>query len=59
MFLVGMSFVVSVTVAVLAGTAPFLYVSFSRRRRFHRFEELFPDAMDMLARAVRTGYAVS
>ena len=59
MFLMGMAFRVCVTVAVLAGTAPFLYVSFRRRRRFHRFEELFPDAMDMLARAVRTGYAVS
>ena len=58
-FLVGMSFVVCITVAFLAGTAPFLYVGFRRRRRFHRFEELFPDAMDMLARAVRTGYAVS
>ena len=59
MFLMGMAFLVCVTVAALAGTAPFLYVSFRRRRRFHRFEELFPDAMDMLARAVRTGYAVS
>ena len=58
-FLVGMSIVVSVTVAILAGTAPVLYVGFRRRRRFNRFEELFPDAMDMLARAVRTGYAVS
>ena len=58
-FLVGMSFVVCITVALLAGTAPFLFVSFRRKRRFHRFEEVFPDAMDMLARAVRTGYAVS
>ena len=58
-FLVGMSFVVCVTVCFLAGCGPFLYVSFRRKRRFHRFEELFPDAMDMLARAVRTGYAVS
>ncbi len=58
-FLVGMSFVVSITVAILAVTAPSLYVGFRRRHRFHRFEELFPDAMDMLARAVRTGYAVS
>ncbi len=58
-FLIGMSIVVCATVAVLAGTGPFLYVGYKRRRRFHRFEELFPDAMDMLARAVRTGYAVS
>ena len=58
-FLVGMSFLVCITVAALAGIAPFLFVSFRRKRRFHKFEELFPDAMDMLARAVRTGYAVS
>ena len=58
-FLLGMSFVVSLVAAALAATAPLLYVSFLRRRRFLKFEELFPDAMDMLARAVRTGYAVS
>ena len=58
-FLVGMGFLVSITVALLAGTGPFLFVSFRRKRRFNKFEELFPDAMDMLARAVRTGYAVS
>jgi tight adherence protein B len=58
-FLVGMSFFVCLVVAAMAGTAPFLYVHFLRGRRFRRFEELFPDAMEMLARAVRTGYAVS
>ena len=59
MFLLGMSFPVCAVVAILAGTAPVMYVRFRRTRRFHRFEELFPDGMDMLARAVRTGYAVS
>jgi tight adherence protein B len=36
---------------------PYMYVSFERTRRFHKFEELFPEAIDTLARAVRAGHA--
>lgn len=43
--------------AVSAATTPFLFLFQRRHRRFRRFEELFPDAIDMLARAVRAGYA--
>jgi tight adherence protein B len=34
-----------------------LYVSFKRMRRFRRFEKMFPEAIDLLARAVRAGHA--
>ncbi|MEK6321625.1 MAG: type II secretion system F family protein [Acidobacteriota bacterium] len=44
-------------IVALAGAAPFLVVSFKRGRRFAKFEELFPDAIDLLARAVRAGHA--
>jgi tight adherence protein B len=47
----------AVVAVALAGAAPFLVVSFKRSRRFARFEELFPDAIDLLARAVRAGHA--
>lgn len=40
-----------------ASIIPLLVVSFKRYRRFSRFEELFPDAIDLLARAVRAGHA--
>jgi tight adherence protein B len=36
---------------------PYSYASFRRNKRFERFEELFPEAIDTLARAVRAGHA--
>jgi tight adherence protein B len=36
---------------------PYSYASFRRSKRFRRFEELFPQAIDTLARAVRAGHA--
>lgn len=36
---------------------PYSYVSYRRSKRFQRFEELFPQAIDTLARAVRAGHA--
>jgi len=43
--------------ALGAGTIPLLVVASKRRQRFSKFEELFPDALDLLARAVRAGHA--
>jgi len=43
--------------AVLGGIIPFSYASYRRNKRFQKFEELFPDAIDTLARAVRAGHA--
>jgi tight adherence protein B len=36
---------------------PYSYASYSRSKRFSEFEELFPQAIDTLARAVRAGHA--
>jgi tight adherence protein B len=45
-------------IALLIGfVLPYSYVSFKRGKRFERFEELFPEAIDTLARAVRAGHA--
>jgi tight adherence protein B len=45
-------------VALLVGfVLPYSYVSFRRNKRFEKFEELFPEAIDTLARAVRAGHA--
>lgn len=43
--------------AICAGTIPFGVVAFVRQRRLSKFQEMFPDAIDMLARAVRAGHA--
>jgi len=45
-------------VGLLAGFfLPYAYVSYQRTKRFERFEELFPEAIDTLARSVRAGHA--
>ncbi len=45
-------------VAILVGfVAPYAYASYRRTKRFEKFEELFPEAIDTLARAVRAGHA--
>jgi tight adherence protein B len=42
---------------VLGGFLPYSYASYRRTKRFQKFEELFPEAIDTLARAVRAGHA--
>ncbi|HEY7098381.1 MAG TPA: type II secretion system F family protein [Terriglobales bacterium] len=42
---------------ILGAFLPYSYASWRRARRFQKFEELFPEAIDTLARAVRAGHA--
>jgi tight adherence protein B len=42
---------------MVGGLLPYSYASYRRGKRFQRFEELFPEAIDTLARAVRAGHA--
>jgi tight adherence protein B len=45
-------------IALLVGfIVPYTYASIRRNKRFEKFEELFPEAIDTLARAVRAGHA--
>jgi tight adherence protein B len=37
--------------------APFLYLRRCRKKRLRRFEEQFPEALDLLSRALRAGHA--
>jgi tight adherence protein B len=37
--------------------APFAWLSNRRNARMHRFEEQFPEALDLMARAIRAGHA--
>src|SRR6201981_558466 len=36
---------------------PYAFANYQRTKRFNEFEELFPEAIDTLARAVRAGHA--
>jgi tight adherence protein B len=51
------TFPLPILAAILAGALPLIYVAIQRRRRLRRFEENFPDALDLLNRAIRAGHA--
>src|ERR1700722_15526083 len=56
-FLAGGNLVFGWVGAVLGFFVPYAYPSHMRTRRFQKFEEKFPEAIDTLARAVRAGHA--
>jgi tight adherence protein B len=43
--------------AMVGAILPYSYASYRRAKRFQKFEELFPEAIDTVARAVRAGHA--
>jgi tight adherence protein B len=55
--IVGQAFVFGWAGFFLGAILPYSYASYRRTRRFQKFEELFPEAIDTLARAVRAGHA--
>lgn len=55
--LAGGQFVFGWAGALLGFFVPYAYASHMRSKRFQRFEEKFPEAIDTLARAVRAGHA--
>jgi tight adherence protein B len=60
-FLLALGFRLGVLVALAAaavdGCLPVLMVMRLRTKRFRRFEAQFPDAIDLLSRAIRAGHA--
>ncbi len=48
--------IVAVLIATLVAVVPYLYILRRRAKRFRKFEENFPDALDSLARALRAGH---
>jgi tight adherence protein B len=42
----------------LAGGLPYWYVSYVRQKRMLKFEEHFPEAIDLIARALRAGHGL-
>lgn len=41
----------------LGAALPYFYASYLRTKRLHRFEEMFPEAIELLGRAIRAGHA--
>ena len=48
---------VALGVATLAALIPYFFVRYKRNQRFWKFEEQFPEAIDLIARALRAGHA--
>lgn len=42
-----------------SGAAPIIFLLLKRMARFRRFEELLPDSIDLMARALRAGHTVT
>jgi tight adherence protein B len=53
----GIGFVLAAIFGLMAAGVPFVIIAVKRQRRFYKMEELFPDAIDLLGRAVRAGHA--
>ncbi len=47
----------TIALALVVFILPFAVVAWKRRRRLRQFEERFPEALDLLGRAVRAGHA--
>lgn len=51
--------VFALIIGAVAGAAPFVYVLWKRRRRFAKFEEELPEALDLMVSALRAGHSLS
>lgn len=49
----------TLVVSVIFAAMPYLVLQNRAKRRQHRFEELFPEALELMARALRAGHAFS
>jgi tight adherence protein B len=56
-YVAGGALVFGLAGSLLGFFVPYAYASHMRAKRFQRFEEKFPEAIDTLARAVRAGHA--
>jgi len=51
--------VVGIVLAPIAFLLPFFFLNFKRKNRIIAFEEQFPEALDLLARSLRAGHALT
>ena len=50
---------VRVAAGAITPLVPYFYIRYMARRRLNAFEELFPDAISLMARALRAGHALT
>jgi len=56
-FLFTKSLYMSFPAAIALAIAPFFYLEFKKRQREEKFTELFPDALAMISRSLRSGHS--
>jgi tight adherence protein B len=52
------SLLIGMAIALLAGSAPFMYVLHKRAQRFEQFEQGLPEALDLMVSALRAGHSL-
>jgi tight adherence protein B len=55
---IGGTLIAGAILAPVGGSLPYLYVRRARTKRVRKFEEQFPEAIDLVARALRAGHAL-
>jgi tight adherence protein B len=53
------SIILALLVGAALGSTPFVYLFAKRWKRLRRFEELLPDTIDLMARALRAGHTIT
>ncbi len=53
------SFALAVIAGIALSSVPFVYLYAKRWKRLRRFEELLPDTIDLMARALRAGHTIT
>jgi tight adherence protein B len=53
------SLLMAIALGAVAASLPILWIYRKRKSRLHRFEELFPDALEFVSRSMRAGHAFS
>jgi tight adherence protein B len=56
-FLLTRSLILSPVVAAALFVAPFVFMEFKKKQRENRFTEMFPDALTMISRSLRSGHS--
>jgi tight adherence protein B len=49
----------SILIGLVLGAVPFIFVVFKRRKRFAKFEQQLPEALDLMVSAMRAGHSLN
>jgi tight adherence protein B len=56
-YILSKNLILSLAVTAVLFAIPFIFIEFKKRQREDKFTELFPDALTMMARSIRSGHS--